>query len=616
MASQASQKLKKNLALLGWFVVILAIVAGLLLADMALAAASIKRIVTASATHIPANGDGLKLIENRITRIERSLNRIARDIRILRPLEAIPSVATSFDDIRTYLAVGERAVEAGKLQLRLIEKISGIATSDLLKVGNMPPETRRRVITVFTDAHENLIASLTSFDETIGKIKEPSFPVSQILQGIHTSLLPKLQIAEREYQRLIALEAGLPKLLGFDGAKKYLLLFQNSNELRPTGGFIGSYALVTSENGTITSLATDNIYNLDNRVRSSVRPPEPVARYLIDRLYVRDANWLPNFPETGALLADLFRAESGTAVEAVIALTPRVVETMVAAVGPLTIPGVDEKLTAETITSFIEREVGVDAPLRGEGQGTRKAIIGVIAETLLAKIRSAPAERQLRLLLALGIALDRKDIQVWFKDGELQKLAALAEADGALPQTSQDFLMLVEANLGGRKSDPHVARTLTYTVDLTAPTPSAELTVTYTHDGTRNELVDAWRGYVRLYAPRGSWLTLMEGGEAKPDYTDESGYKVFGTFLSVPVGEERTLRFRYDLPTEVIREGTYTLTLTEQAGTLGYPATVKVRFPRMVESVRTLDLYELSEDGTLITYHATLNQNQTLTATF
>ena len=44
----------------------------------------------------------------------------------------------------------------------------------------------------------------------------------------------------------------LPEAIGLYGKRTFLLVFQNNMEIRPTGGFIGSYGLVTLEDGMFT----------------------------------------------------------------------------------------------------------------------------------------------------------------------------------------------------------------------------------------------------------------------------------------------------------------------------------------------------------------------------
>ena len=59
--------------------------------------------------------------------------------------------------------------------------------------------------------------------------------------------------------------ASLGKMAGAEKKQKYLVLFQNDNELRPTGGFLTAYAIINIEKGVVTSEKSDDIYELDQK---------------------------------------------------------------------------------------------------------------------------------------------------------------------------------------------------------------------------------------------------------------------------------------------------------------------------------------------------------------
>ena len=58
----------------------------------------------------------------------------------------------------------------------------------------------------------------------------------------------------------------LPAILGFEGKRKYLVLFQNNMELRPGGGFIGSYGILEMENGVVKQFKVSDIYDADGKL--------------------------------------------------------------------------------------------------------------------------------------------------------------------------------------------------------------------------------------------------------------------------------------------------------------------------------------------------------------
>lgn len=71
------------------------------------------------------------------------------------------------------------------------------------------------------------------------------------------------------------LVAQLDMILGFDEPQRYLVLLQNNNEIRPTGGFPGSYAALTIDKGKITDFKVDDVYNPDGLLTQDSSPFRP-----------------------------------------------------------------------------------------------------------------------------------------------------------------------------------------------------------------------------------------------------------------------------------------------------------------------------------------------------
>jgi hypothetical protein len=86
----------------------------------------------------------------------------------------------------------------------------------------------------------------------------------------------------------------LPSLIGFPEESRFLILFQNNDELRPTGGFIGSYAtLKVADFAENIEMSTGDIYHLDMPSIDHLEtiPPEPIAKYMkVKKWYLRDSN--------------------------------------------------------------------------------------------------------------------------------------------------------------------------------------------------------------------------------------------------------------------------------------------------------------------------------------
>ena len=98
----------------------------------------------------------------------------------------------------------------------------------------------------------------------------------------------------------------LPAMLGVDGARNYLLVFQNNAELRATGGLPGAVSVLRAEDGAVR-MTRQVAGNSFPRTRKSVLPLSPGEEAVhgdVLGTYFLNANLQPDFPRA----ADLWRA--------------------------------------------------------------------------------------------------------------------------------------------------------------------------------------------------------------------------------------------------------------------------------------------------------------------
>jgi len=123
-------------------------------------------------------------------------------------------------------------------------------------------------------------------------------------------------------------------LLGYNGPRKYLFLFQNNHEIRATGGFIGSYGVLNVHNGNVKELFVDGIFNPDGQLSVRVVPPKPIQK-ISTNWSTHDANWFPNFPTSAEKIAWFYEKTGGPTVDGIITLTPTVMEKLLEITGPI-----------------------------------------------------------------------------------------------------------------------------------------------------------------------------------------------------------------------------------------------------------------------------------------
>lgn len=274
--------------------------------------------------------------------------------------------------------------------------------------------------------------------------------------------------ATRVMQQLVALYRATA---GFDRKKTYLLTLQNSMELRPTGGFIGSIALVTVSDGLLNDFAVQDVYALDGQLKGHVDPPGPIKDLLNqEHWYLRDSNWDPDFRISGERAAWFYEKETGYNVDGVIAVSIPFLAELLDVTGPLDLPDYNDRITKD---NFFGKSLYYTKADFFPGSTQKKDFLSSLTVAIIAKLSSGGTTDVLGLSRAMGNALESGDIQFWFPDSQSQALAENAgwagRIDGRLvcePSCTVERIRLVEANMSVNKVNAYIARSMKVRTDV------------------------------------------------------------------------------------------------------------------------------------------------------
>jgi hypothetical protein len=369
-----------------------------------------------------------------------------------------------------------------------------------------------------------------------------------------------------------------------DQEKTFLILFQNNMEIRPGGGFIGSFGILKVKDGHVTEFASHDVTNFDGRIPSIVPPPYPMKETLnIDSFKFRDSNYSPDFGENAKQAEYFYHLGDGQEqFDGVVAITTNVLSSFLKMTGSVSVPGYPGEYTADNAVLGLEEQVEKNFVEQGVNRGDRKAIMNPLAYEILTRVKDFSISQKYELFKVILEDLRRKDIQLSFKDDALQQRVERAHWDGKVDASwRDDYLMTVDANLGSWKSDYYVKRSMDYTVDFSSGKPHAKIAITYNHTATEKSwLTKDYQTYLRVYVPKGSWLTNFSGNAAAPQFGDEFGKKYFGMLVYVKLGESKTVTFEYDLPQDLARplvgvsSDLYDLKIQKQPGLNDIPVAI------------------------------------------
>ncbi len=387
----------------------------------------------------------------------------------------------------------------------------------------------------------------------------------QALMGLATGLGNFVQ-ATQQASDLLKLA---PSFLGYPEPVTYLVLLQNNHEIRPTGGFIGTYGIITIDRGRIVDFYTDDIYHLDSQVigQLEIEPPLPISKYLgVQSWYLRDINWSPDFPTTAQAAMQFYALEGGSeTLNGVLAVTPEVISDVLALTGEVWLD--DVVYQADDFTNTLQYEVEQNYQARGESHWDRKDVIGELAEILLQRILALPLKQTIVLVDVLHSNLNEKNLQLYLLNPEQQAFVSHQNWSGEIRPAAKDYLLVVDSNMAAFKTNQFVSRTIDYQVsrETTATGQrylSARLKITYQHSGDFSWDTTRYRTYTRVYVPAGAVLSSWSGAMANDrtselgqiDFYQENGKTVWGAFIAIEPGESGELVFEYRLPDELLSD--------------------------------------------------------------
>lgn len=373
-------------------------------------------------------------------------------------------------------------------------------------------------------------------------------------------------------------------VLGQTEPTRYLLMFQNSNEIRATGGFMGSFALLDINKGKIDNLdiPAGGTYDLKSQLKEFVISPYP-HHLLGTRWQTWDVNWWPDWPTTASKIAWFYERSGGPTVDGVIAINSSVISTLLGFLGSIELPEYNKVLSADNVILSLQHAIEFEYD---KDENKPKQIIADLAPIILDNIYNLSAQQIIQLGDLLNKHLINKDIQLYFNDKDRQQFVIKKGWAGDLKDTSGDYLNVIVQNIGGGKSDSVIEQTVDY--HLTVGPDNyliGKARIVRQHNGNPNDVFARQRNvaFIRIYVPLGSELITVEGAtepEQKlfkdiPDFyeadndlikldginyyhpfdkyyeTEQFNKKVFGQWLMLDPGETKELTFIYRLPIKV-----------------------------------------------------------------
>lgn len=534
---------------------------------------------------------------------------------------------SQFFPVISKLSSGKNAVEAGKRISSAGQSLNGAL--DVLSAVKNPLDTSMNV---------SLLEVFQKTEISVSQAKGELVLASEALDKVKVDDLP-----EDKRDRFIQVKTQLPimigmmtdfsesnhilsDLLGGNGPRKYLFLFQNNHEMRATGGFIGSYGLLDIANGRIRNFFVDGIFNPDGQLKENIVPPKPIQK-MSAAWSLHDSNWFPDFPTSAEKAISFYEKTGGPTVDGVITLTPSVMQKLLRVTGPIRMDAYDKTLDADNFIEEVQQEVEVDYD---KTENKPKQILADLAPVLLDKLFNVSDGRQaLETAKAFEEGLGEKHILLYSRNDDIEKIIDDAGWSGRLIDTRKDYLNVINTNINGYKTDGVIDESIEHNASIREDGSVIDtVTITRKHNGGHMDK-DWWNkvnaDYMRVYVPKGSKLLSAEGQtrevvESPLDYDklgfkrdkdiereensievdpqtgtriyDEGGKTVFANWVYVSPQETVTVTYSYLLPFLIQPEAekkegfdSYSLIFEKQSGSIGSRLVSSLDFPNRMKPV-------------------------------
>ncbi len=546
----------------------------------------------------------IKNIKEELELISNDLSSFQKTLKFFVWTKPFPLIGGYFKDVEAGTRAGIYGVDASLLAIDAIEPYA-----DTIGFAGPDSNTAQSGEDTANDRIEFIIQTIEEILPKMDPISQKALLAKNELEKINTSRYPKefrgkaiRPLLEKgidlaiEGATLISkskpLMQSAPYLLGINGTRTYLLLFQNDKELRPTGGFITAYSIADVTNGKFEPVSSSDIYDLDNRYTPSITAPDPIIEYikgpytLNPKLRLRDMNWSPDFKVS----MDMFSKEAEEAgigdIDGIIAVDTEVLVKILNVIGPIGVPGygnfsteIDDRCNCPNVIYELESFADVEGPIvwsenepgkivfAPKNYDNRKKIVGPLMNSILSNSLGQPKEKLPDLFKAAWDSITQKHILVYLFDEEAQKGAEVFGMAGRITDYEWDYLHINDANLAGRKSNLYVTQEVTQDIEIKKDgTVEKTLTITYKnpqdHDGWLNSVLPNW---TRVYVPKGAQLIETNGFDKDVEPYEELGKTVYaGGFELRPKGV-KNITIKYRLPFKVTDQ--YKLFIQKQPGT-------------------------------------------------
>lgn len=574
-----------------------------------------------------AKSQDLIAMKKILTDSQTEIGGIRLDMQKVGWVKNLPVIKNYYSDGISVLGAADDMIDAGKIAIDGIAPYADVMGLTGLATTGDGAKTAQDRISFIVETLDKLKPQLSEIGNKLSlakakmdKVDPMRYPMAykgkpirpQIIQAI--TLLDQASTLVNDAKPI--LEAA-PYLLGKDKPIKYLLLFQNEAELRPTGGFLTGYAVIEVNKGKISTLQSDDIYKLDEKFPKKIPAPEPIKKYHpnVPYWYMRDQNLSPDFRSSMDTFMANYDLTGSPKVDGVIAVTTKVLVDLLKVTGKIGVPGfgnfsAENDPRCNCPSAFYELQIlaGSEEPVIWDSisgkiiqapanYGNRKLFLGPVMYSVLANVMAQPKAKLPELFNTILNLISGKQILMYSFDPVAQSAVEAFNMAGRVKEApaGEDYLMVVDTNFSGGKTNIWVRYEASQNIEIGGDgSVTKTVTLNYTNPQEGSVTIESgrrlngmFRDWVRIYVPKGSTLIESKGFETGEAVGEDLGKTTFEGFFTLAPLNVKSITLKYKLPFKI--KSPYKLLVQKQGGAKDFTYKTKINGKNQQEFILSSD---------------------------
>lgn len=503
-------------------------------------------------------------------------------------VKKFPGVARKFSTADAVIAAGLHVSQAGRTLSAAVNREPQPAPTIIAKTNGVVHGSFGSLTPLFADGRvlQQAMTDLAAGIKDLSGVQPTDVP-----PAMRDAWTLWKGFADTQYdiaERLRQMGTLLAQLFAAETPREYLFVLQNNDELRPTGGFMGTIMLVKMDHGAFTVIDAPprGPYDVTDNMPKTNLPPDPL-RHFNSFWAFQDSNWFVDAPSSARVILDFYRQARGFTPDGIIFVTPTVIEDLLTLTGPLALPEYDLTIDADSFLRTTETQV--EKNYNKAANNPKQFIVDLLPALLGAVTKLPPAEAWQAMATVLA-RIDQHDLLLYSREETTQATIDSLGWDGRFLMPTHDAVAVVDTNIGGGKTDRVIAESVVMNVSVDGSRLIHRVDITRTHRGPPGEEFGGTdnSNFVRVYAPPDASLLKISGATVPEEdwykapapggkivklLTDvegqvlidpitnarvshDNGWTVFGAWSYLKPGESQTMSFTYATPFTAVKGGT------------------------------------------------------------